>query len=49
MEYPIYEVIEATEFSIAQVIKTDENGTVSAIPCDPSNSDYQQYLKSLEA
>jgi hypothetical protein len=49
MTYPIYEVVEATEFSIAQIIKTEENGTVSAIPCDPSNSDYQEYLRSLEA
>jgi hypothetical protein len=47
MEYPIYEVREATEFTIAQIIRTDENGYVSAIPCDLSNSDYQQYLASL--
>jgi len=48
MTYPIYEVVKATEFNIAQVMRTDENGTVSALPCDPSNSDYQEYLKSLE-
>lgn len=49
MEYPIYEVIEATEFTIAQVMRTDENGMVSSIPADPANSNYQAYLKSLEA
>jgi hypothetical protein len=25
------------------------NGVVLSIPCDPANSDYQEYLKSLEA
>jgi hypothetical protein len=24
--------------------RTDENGTVWSIPCDPANSDYQRYL-----
>jgi hypothetical protein len=24
--------------------RTDENGIVSSIPCDPANSDYQRYL-----
>jgi hypothetical protein len=47
MEYPIYEVIEATDFNIAQIMRTDENGTVSSIPCDLANADYQQYLASL--
>lgn len=49
MTYPIYEVIEATEWVIAQVIRTDADGTVSSIPCDPANSDYQAYLESLNA
>jgi hypothetical protein len=31
------------------IISTDENGLVSSIPIDPANSDYQEYLKSLEA
>jgi hypothetical protein len=47
MKYPIYEVVEATEFSIAQIIRTDENGTISSIPCDLANADYKQYLASL--
>jgi hypothetical protein len=49
MTYPIYEVLEATEWSIAQVIRTDENGTVSSIPCDPANADYQAYLNKDKA
>jgi hypothetical protein len=48
MTYPIYEVLEATEWAVAQVIRTDENGIVSSIPCDPANADYQAYLKYLE-
>jgi hypothetical protein len=30
------------------VIRTDENGVVSAIPIDKGNSDYQAYLASLD-
>lgn len=25
-----------------------EDGTISLIPCDPANSDYQRYLRWLE-
>ncbi len=28
--------------------RNNKNGSVSFIPKDPANSDYQQYLKSLE-
>jgi hypothetical protein len=49
MTKPIYEVIEATEWAIAQVIRTDTDGTVSSIPCDPSNADYQAYLNKDKA
>lgn len=48
MTYPIYELKEATEWAIAQVIRTDADGKVSSIPCDTANADYQVYLKSLE-
>lgn len=43
----IYRVVEATEFNIAQIMRTDENGTVSAIPRDLGNADYQHYIASL--
>lgn len=46
MTYPIYEVIEATEFNIAQIIRTDADGTVSAIPCSLDNADYRAYLEA---
>lgn len=46
MTYPIYEVVEATEFSIAQIIRKDADGTVSAIPCDLDNADYRAYLET---
>jgi hypothetical protein len=40
-----YEKIDTLEV----IIRTEESGTISAIPKDPANSDYQEYLKSLES
>lgn len=48
MTKPIYEVREATDSTSPAIIKTDADGTVWFIPVDPSNSDYQAYLASLE-
>ena len=31
------------------VVRTDEMGNTCSIPINPANSDYQAYLKSLEA
>lgn len=31
------------------VVRTDEGGQLWAIPFDPANTDYQQYLAWLEA
>jgi hypothetical protein len=31
------------------IIKKDENGGISSIPTDPANSDYAEYLASIEA
>lgn len=28
--------------------RTDENGEVAYVPINPANSDYQEYLKSLD-
>ena len=33
----------------SSVFKTNEDGTISSIPFDPANTDYQQYLAWLEA
>jgi hypothetical protein len=30
------------------IVRENEDGTVTFIPSDPANSDYQQYLKSLD-
>jgi hypothetical protein len=30
------------------IVRTNDDGTVSWIPKDPANSDYQAYLASLE-
>lgn len=33
----------------AGIKRFNDDGTTSFIPIDPANSDYQEYLKSLEA
>ena len=48
MKYPVYEVV-TTEMGNQVIERTDEDGTIWWIPEDPANSDYQEYLKSLEA
>jgi hypothetical protein len=42
-----YKLIE-TEFA-TYVERTNEDGSITAIPSDPANSDYAEYLASLEA
>ena len=32
-----------------QIKRDNGDGTISWIPCDPANSDYAAYLKTLEA
>lgn len=44
---PTYEYIEA-EQSSPLIKKTNPDGVVWWIPCDPANSDYQAYLKRDE-
>ena len=44
-----YEILPAIPFLFLEMIKrTDADGTVSFIPLDPANSDYQAYLASQE-
>ena len=42
-----YEII-TPEFGSEHIKRTNSDGTTSFIPIDPANSDYQEYLKSLE-
>jgi len=46
-----YEIIKLdTDDKNSSILKrTDEDGLITFIPIEPSNSDYQAYLKSLEA
>jgi hypothetical protein len=44
---PVYE-IKQTTMGEDIIIATYENGRVLSIPTDPANSDYQEYLKSLD-
>ena len=48
MTYPIYEVLK-TEGNLDTIVKYCEDGSVFSIPADPANSDYAEYLASLEA
>ena len=43
----IYETIK-NENGSETIKRTNQDGSVSFIPTDPANSDYQEYLKSLE-
>ena len=43
----IYEIV-ANENGFEILTRTNEDGSISYIPLDPANSDYQAYLKSLE-
>jgi hypothetical protein len=43
----IYELIER-EYTQDVIKRTDPDGRVYWIPTDPSNSDYQRYLRWLE-
>jgi hypothetical protein len=38
-----YEIMED------QILRFNDDGSISSIPMDPANSDYQEYLKTLEA
>ena len=38
---------EVTDEFGSVIKRTDENGLIAWIPTDPSNSDYQAYLESL--
>ena len=42
-----YEKTE-NEKGVVTIIRTDNDGKVWGIPCDPANSDYQRYLRWLE-
>lgn len=42
----IYEILTKNDEQIVKA--TDENGIVYSIPMDLGNSDYQQYLASLD-
>jgi len=49
MKKTIYEVIEAEGMTPERIKRTDSEGKVWWIPTDPANSDYAEYLASLEA
>lgn len=43
-----YEKITKTEPNWEYIARTNEDGSISVIPIEPANSDYQAYLKSLD-
>ena len=44
-----YSEVTAELSGIKFIQRINEDGSVSSIPTDPANSDYQAYLASLEA
>ena len=44
-----YEILISELDKSTMIQRTDEDGSVTFIPTDPANSDYQAYLASLEA
>ena len=46
MEYT-YEIVE--NYNCQVIKRTDQEGNQAFIPTDPANTDYQEYLASLEA
>ena len=47
----MYELITTKDYSgelVSIVLRTNDDGSISWIPTDEGNSDYQAYLKSLE-
>jgi hypothetical protein len=47
--YEIYEATIGNETFVASIRSIDEQGNTLSIPINPANSDYQEYLASLEA
>lgn len=43
-----YEIREADEVSPERLCRTNDDGSISFIPIDENNPDYQEYLASLE-
>ena len=43
-----YQEIQIVEMNTSYIERTNEDGSISIIPLDPANSDYQAYLKHLE-
>ena len=46
--YKINTITSISGDEFTTIISTDENGLVSSIPTNSANSDYQEYLKSLD-
>jgi hypothetical protein len=42
-------IFDSVSQSCSSVFKTNENGTISSIPFDAGNTDYQAYLAWVEA
>jgi hypothetical protein len=44
-----YKIVKAEGLTVEHIEKQDDNENIWFIPTDPANSDYQEYLKTLEA
>jgi hypothetical protein len=46
-----YEIVEGTQNPITapSIMRFNDDGSITSIPVDPANSDYQTYLESLKS
>jgi hypothetical protein len=44
-----YQIITSEITGSTTIQRNNEDGSITSIPTDPANSDYQAYLASLEA
>ena len=42
------EAIDSYTDKVVSILRFNDDGSISAIPLDPANSDYQAYLAQLE-
>jgi hypothetical protein len=45
----MYKLLKSQTLGIVNAVRKEENGIVHCIPFDPDNTDYQAYLRWLEA
>jgi len=45
----MYKLLKSPTLGLVNAVQKEENGILYSIPFDPDNTDYQEYLRWLEA